>query len=76
MSKKDVAKTIGLYDMSKNNVAKAIGFTHFSKQKQLLKDSTVDTSKNNVADTNCFSNIVCVNVVRPLVLTTVFSNML
>ena len=44
--------------------------------KQLLKDLTVNISKNNVAGTNGCSNIVLGNVVGPLFLATVFSRML
>ena len=44
--------------------------------KQLLTDLTVDISKNYMAATNGFSNIVSVNVVEPLVSATVSSNML
>ena len=62
-------------NIPKNNVAKAIGFTIFP-QNQLLKDLTVDISKNNLTDTNGFSNIVFVNVVKPMVLATLFSELL
>ena len=60
-----------------NNVAKTIGFTTFSnKIKQMLKGLTVDISKKNVAEINGFSNIVFVNVVKPLFLATLFSDLL
>ena len=67
---------------SKNNVAKTIGFTTVptlmlltplvlqlfqQKKKQLLEHLTVDISKINAAKTNGFSNIVFVNVVKPMI---------
>ena len=42
----------------------------------LLKELTVNISKNNVANTNASSNIVFGNVVKPLFKATLFSKML
>ena len=63
------------YNNSKNNNTKTIGFTTGSKQ-QLLKYLTDDISKNNAAKTNGDSNIVVGNVIKPIVLATLFSYML
>ena len=46
------------------------------KKTQLLDTLTVDSSKHTVAETNGSSNIVFVNVVKPLVSSTSFSEML
>ena len=48
---------------TETNVAKNIDFTTVSKQ-QWLNHFTVDISKNNVAETNGFSMLVFVNVVK------------
>ena len=44
--------------------------------KLLLKDLTVDISKKSVAKTNGFNNNIFVNVVKTLVLPTLFSKRL
>ena len=67
----NVVKTIG-FTYPLKRVAKTLGFTTFSEH-LLLKYLTVDIPKNNVAETNGFSNVVFVNVAKPLVLATWFS---
>ena len=64
-----------VYSISKNNVAKTIGFTTCPK-KQLLNGFTVDISQINGAGTNVFNNNVFVSVVKPLVLVTLFLELL
>ena len=88
MFENNVAKIIGFSNIAKTNVAKTNDSTTVPQQMflkqllynletpQLLTTLTFDLSKNNVAGTNDFSNIVFVNVVEPLVLATLFSNML
>ena len=70
-----------VYSISKHNVAKIIGCTFSKKKKkkkhkQLQTKWTVDITKNNIAETNEFSNIVFVNVVEPLVSAAILSNTL
>ena len=88
ISKNSVAETMDLqhfqtecwqynwfYNSFKQQVFNTLGFTTCSIN-QLLKCLAAGISKNSVAETNGFSNIVFVNVVEPLVLATLFSNML
>ena len=74
MSKNDVAGTIG-FTISPPQKAIVIGSTTVATNK-MLKDVTVDISKNTVVDDNGFNNIGFVDVVEPLVLATICSTML
>ena len=80
------ARTIGFTTFPKTMLLKPTCLQQFQNimwPKTLLstfqktdKQMTVDISENNVAETNGFSGIAFVNVVNPLVLATLFSEML